>query len=62
MVSARSQILEAAAGVTQHSPTTEQAAAMATDEDVTLVRAGAGAAVRPWPTSRYGLSTVSAIV
>ena len=43
VASARQRILEASAGVTHHSPTPEQAAAIATDEDVTLVMAGAGA-------------------
>lgn len=43
VASVRLRILEASAGVIPHPPTVEQAAAMATDEDVTLVLAGAGA-------------------
>lgn len=40
---ARWNVEEASDGVTSHKPTQEQAAAIATDEDVTLVLAGAGA-------------------
>ena len=43
VASARPRVLEASDGVTDHEPTGEQAAAIATDEDVTLVLAGAGA-------------------
>lgn len=40
---AKPQVLQAAGGVVSHPPTDEQAAAIATDEDVTQVLAGAGA-------------------
>ena len=42
VASRRSEVREAARGVTAHPPTDEQAKAVATDEDVTLVLAGAG--------------------
>ncbi len=43
VASTKPRVLGASEGVTDHEPTDEQAAAIATDEDVTLVRAGAGA-------------------
>lgn len=43
IASAKAQVLQAADGVVSHPPTDEQAAAIATDEDVTQVLAGAGA-------------------
>ncbi len=42
VASAKTQVLQAADGVISHPPTDEQAAAIATDEDVTQVLAGAG--------------------
>jgi DNA helicase-4 len=43
MESVKAQVLQAADGVVSHPPTDEQAAAIATDEDVTQILAGAGA-------------------
>lgn len=43
VASAKTKVLQAAEGVTKHPPTDEQAGAIATDEDVTQVVAGAGA-------------------
>ncbi len=43
VASAKTKVLQAAEGVISHPPTDEQVAAIATDEDVTQVLAGAGA-------------------